>query len=190
MSSLDNLISKIRSDSEAQARRIIDAANAEAEAIIEKGASEAEAERKSMLAAAADEAAMAAQRITLEKKLEIRDDTLRAKREVIDRVFSLALSKLKDLPKERYLVFMNASLEALTQGNALNADAGGFVLILAHDVAVSDVGMAGVSINEARRASSGFILQKEGVEYNFTFEALLESQRHELEYEIAQILFR
>ena len=189
MSSLDNLISKILSDSEAQAGRIIDAARVEAEAIIAKGTAEAEAERKTMLASASGDAEMASQRITLEKKLEIRDDVLRAKREIIDKVFSLALAKLKELPKESYLAFLNAGLKVLTFGKAQDDDIGELVLTSAYDVAQGDVAIAGISINRARNASSGFILEKEGIEYNFTFEALLESHRHELEYEITKILF-
>ena len=43
--------------------------------------------------------------------------------------------------------------------------------------------------NETRDIKGGFILEKNGIEVNNTFEALVNSLKEDLEYEVANVLF-
>jgi V/A-type H+-transporting ATPase subunit E len=214
MSNLDNLIHKIQLDCETQVNAILDAAYAEASDIVARYGAEAEAAKEAILGAASIEADRTAERVTLEKRLEIRDDILCAKHEMLSKIFALALSQLRDLPKSDYLDFVNANLKGI------NADIGVLVVPEAYGIGVSDLAgsgtarngdagrggaecgdagrggaergdatVSGISISNDRHVNSGFIFVDGDIEYNFTFEALLERRRHELESDLIKLLW-
>ena len=182
MSNLDNLVSKIIRDCETQAKSITDKANEEAAKIISGYEADARTEKDAILLGASQESERSAEQITLKKKLEIRDDSINAKRKTIDRVFSMALEKLNDIPKEQYMTFLNENLKAM------DASSGEIILPAKYEIKEKD--LPGLTVHSGeRRIDGGFILIREGIEFNFTFDALLEYRRHELESEIIKILF-
>lgn len=191
MSNLDNLISKIRNDSEEESRRIIEAANAEASEVIKKNIEAANIEKERLLNDAVSEAEKKKEQIILSKKLEIRDKKLLAKREMIDKVFEYALAKLNSMPKNEYMKYLHSNL------TAMSIDAGEIILPAKYNITINELhalfpdgSMSGIKLYEGERLiSGGFILIKGGIEYNRTFEMLLKYYRYELENDIIKILF-
>lgn len=187
MSNLDNLISKIITDSEEESKKTVEAARKEASETVRKAADAARKEKERILAEADSEAEKAAEQMLLRKRLEIRDETLSAKREVIDRVFDGALKKLNDLPRDKYLKYLSGGLPEGVSG-------GEFILPSKYEVKEDELKVlfAGKEVSlykGGRSVGGGFILIKDGVEYNRSFEALVGYYRHELEGEIIKILF-
>lgn len=94
MASLDNLTSKILGDSESKAREILDKAQAEADRIVSDMVRDAEAEKEKILAAAKVQAAREGEQIVVGKTLQVRDENLNAKQQMLDKVFAQALERL------------------------------------------------------------------------------------------------
>ncbi len=193
MSNLDNLISKITSDCDEKANQIIKTANEEASDIIRQSAEAAEKEKAAILNDAKSEAEKAAERIISGKKLQIRDESLNAKREAINRVFDFALQKLNQMSKDDYKKFLCANLASL--------DLTGGELILPPQYGINNEVELRDFLRDCKKADDlklrdgtkkidgGFILIQGGIEYNYTFETLLGYHRYELESEITKILF-
>ncbi|MDR1704850.1 MAG: V-type ATP synthase subunit E [Clostridiales bacterium] len=192
MSNLENLTNKILNDCKAEAKRIVDEASAQAKDIAKRYDAEAEAEKTAILENARAEAARAAERLTLGKRLELRDRQLKAKREAIDTVFKKALDELNGMAEPAYWKYLSARM--------LDADAGDGVIIIPAKYKIDAAKInafltekrkpAGVRIYAGKREiDGGFVLIKDGVEYNQTFEALINYRRAELEGEIVKTLF-
>ena len=193
MSNLENLLSKIAKDSEAKAKEIIADAEQKAESIKAEKAAEAQRETAPILAAGELEAERAAQRVISTNKRKIRDDLLKAKKDILDNVFDQALAKLNQLDIASFLEFVKRSLlETDTDGVEilLPSHYGSIDVSQLNDYLVSQ-GKKGnlVQYQGARQINGGFILMKAGIEYNYTFEAILSSKRDALEKEILESLY-
>lgn len=193
MSNLDNLISKILKDCEEKSQQIIDSANEKAAEIMREHTSAAEKEKERILNDANAEAERTAERIISGKKLEIRNDCLNAKQEVINKVFDLALQKLNDMPQDKFWEFLCNNLLAM--------DLDGEEIILPSKYNITDIEKLNAFLkkhnkkgnlklyNGDRKIGGGFVLLKEGIENNNTFETLVEYYRYELERDIITKLF-
>lgn len=197
MSSLDNLTAKILADSKAKAKEITDAAKREAESKIAEGIRFATAESEKIVADAHIEAKANAEQIVQGKTLAIRDENLGAKREMLDKIFAEALKRLNETPKDEYLKYIGEYLSKL--------ELDGEELVLPKHYGIKSVdeimhvnklaelfgkgpGIK-LSTDEKRSIDGGFVLVKDGIEQNHTFEALLGYYRYELESEVLKILY-
>lgn len=197
---ISNLLSKIKENTEKEAKVILDKANNEAKEIIHKRVDiEAANERKKILEKAERESISRVERIDSSAKLKVRNDILEAKQKMIQKVFDLSLSKLENLSLEE--------LTGLIKKTILNSSLQGEVeLILSNEYRKkikpefinelnSELKNKNHNVNVKMNTSvsnidSGFILSQKGIEINYTFKALVSSLKEEMEYEINEILFR
>lgn len=197
MANLDNLISKIMSDANIKAEEIIEGAKKQEKEIVEGQVSRAEKEKEEIIKKAYIEANSKKERIISNAYLFVRNRKLEAKGEIINKVYDKALDKLNKLPQEVYLNFIKESILSL------NIEGDEDIILSSNDKYIKEQfideineelkkkgrkGEIKVS-SEKRDFIGGFILYKNGIEINNTFEALVFSLRDELEPQIIDMVF-
>ena len=192
MSTLENLTAKIISDSEMQAKQICAQAQTEAQRITAAVMDEAEREREKILADANLQAAREEEQIVVGNTLAVRDANLGAKQEMLDKVFTEALTRLNAMDKDEYLRFLTEFL--------VNLDLDGEEIILPGKYKIQSIDEINAALQKAGKKGNlklgkgtaidgGFVLRKGGIEQNNTFEALVGYYRYELESEVISALY-
>lgn len=193
MSNLNNLTSKILSDSKERAQKIISDAEAASKKVVDEQVATAKREQERILVEAETEAKHSAEQLILGKTLAIRDENLDVKQQMLDSVFTEALSKLNSLPKKEFFQFIANFLKGM--------DLTGQEIILPKKYKVNNLdelnqilsnnGCTGslTLSKDARDIDGGFILCKKGIELNNTFYSLLDYNRYDLEGEVLKILY-
>ena len=183
MSNLNNLTSKILNDAEEKKKYILADAEAQKDKIISKKTNRAEADKEEIITKANIEAEVKKARIISNAKLSVRNDMLRAKQDVISKVFNEAIEKLTldslELEGTEVIIinekdkdiFSNEFLEALNKELESKGKKGS------------------ITLNMEGKFNGGFILDRNGIQINNTFEALINSLRGELEFEVNKVLF-
>ena len=198
MSNINNLTSKILKDAEERKDSILAAAEEEKAKILEKRNKEAKSLEASILAKAEGEAQTRKERVISGAELTARNEKLKAKQAVIKEVFNKSVDELCKLNKEQYTAFIKDSILSLgidgDEKLILNEEGKKVVdsnLLSAINKELASKGKKGeITIaTEIANFKGGFILEKNGIEINNTFEALVESLRDQLEFEVAQKLF-
>lgn len=195
MSNLNNLTSKILQDAEAKKAVILSDAENEKNKILSKKQQEASSVEKTMLEKAEREAASRKERIISGAQLHSRNEKLEAKQKVISEVFETSVKELSncsgdDLKGFVKEVILNTEIEG-EQNLILNADGKKVI----DDAFVAEINKtlgkkAVIKIDEnTRDFKGGFILEKDGIEINNTFEALVSSIKDDLSLEVARVLF-
>jgi len=199
MSNLENLSSKIIEDAKVKAEAILKEAKGNENLLIEKKIKEAEALKQQMLEKTKIEAVTVSMRIISNSQLTVRNDKLVAKQKMIGNVFTAALEKLVAMNDSEYLELIKVYLLSMPI-------AGDEELILPakYKSLISNEFLSGINFSlkangkigelklscDAREIQSGFIVLKNGIEVNNTFESLVNSLRDELEPEIVNELFK
>lgn len=195
MSNISNITSKILKDAEERKENILASAEEEKNKILSRRVNVAKEEQAEIVAKAESEAKTRKERILSAASLNVRNNKLTVKQEVIQSVFDASIEKLTALSKDELLGFVKNSILSLgeigDQNLILNAE--GLELV---DIAfiyelnqeLGDKGNIHLSPN-AGNFKGGFILEKNGIEINNTYEALVSSLRDELEFEVARVLF-
>lgn len=198
MSNINNLTSKILSDAEERKESILKEANEEKAKIVSKKEALAKSEEATMVEKAKTEAKTAKERIISGAELKSRNEKLTAKQAVIDKVFENSIEKLCKMSDEEIKEFIKNKI--------VNADIVGDETIILNEKGnkLVDVNLlkeinsellskgkkGELTINkEVRNFKGGFILEKDGIEINNTFEDLVNSERDDLEFEVAKVLF-
>ena len=151
-----------------------------------------------MVEKAKTEAKTAKERIISGAELKSRNEKLTAKQAVIDKVFENSIEKLCKMSDQEIKEFIknkiaNADIvgdETIIlneKGNKL-VDANLLKEINSELLAKGKKGELTIS-KEVRNFKGGFILEKDGIEINNTFEDLVNSERDDLEFEVAKVLF-
>lgn len=198
MANVSNLTSKILKDAEERKEKILAAANEEKAEIISKKNKEAKKLEAEMIEKATREAQTRKERVISGAELQARNEKLEAKQTVIDEVFKMSIDSLCSLDEMALKTFVKDSILALGVAGdeklILN-DAGKKVIdaTLINEIntaLVADGRKGELTISEVNgNFLGGFILEKDGIEINNTFEALVSSLREELEFEVAKELF-
>ena len=197
MSSLDNLVAKIKSDGAERAQELKSEAQAKAEKIVRQASIAAERERDEILSKVRSEAARLSEQIVEAKKREVRDSMLHAKHDAINKVIDLAREALKKMSKEDYLRFVVQTLSGmdLTDETVLFAKS--------YNVSAADVDRINTQLgargntasltlyagDAGREVDSGFVVIKNGVEEDYTLDSIIGYQRTSLEAYIVKELF-
>lgn len=198
MSDVKNLTSKILKDAEERKESILKAANEERAKIIAKKEAIAKQEEEAMIEKAKNEAKTRHERIVSGAELKARNEKLAAKQSVIDSVFNQSieeLCKMSDDDMKKFIkdmilnsditgdekIILNQKGKSLLDKSLLNT-------INSELKANGKKGELTVS-DEVRTFKGGFILEKDGIEINNTFEDLVNSSRDGLEFEVANVLF-
>ena len=189
MSNLNNLISKIKEEGNAQVKAIKAEGDAKRDAIIAKYTKEGEEVKTSLVEKAKREGSTRKERILSNAALKVRNEKLKVKGELIEKVFAEVINTLEGLSGEKYKHFIVSSLKdvkleggeeilfskAITDGDALLEE-------------VNSALNASFKLSD-EKVSSGFIVRNNGIDMNFAFENIVSFQRDALEGEIVSLLF-
>ena len=195
MDGIEKIIDRISGDAQREVDDVLAKARAEAEKITAQYQAQAKAEADDILARGQKAAVERGERLASVAQLECRKDVLRAKQEVIEEAFQLAMDKLTQLPQEAYVSLLaDLAVEASSKGNeklifsvADRARVGKAVVVAANEK-LGDKGQLTLA-QETRPMQGGFILSDGAVEVNCTFETLVRLQRGTLSTQVAGVLF-
>ncbi|BCZ47534.1 V-type ATP synthase subunit E [Clostridium gelidum] len=195
MSNINNLTSKIIKDAEDKKEVIIQTAEKEKNRILSKKQVEASTAEKIIIEKAEREAVSRKERIISGAKLQARNEKLEAKQEVIREIFESSIETLCNLSKDDFKEFVKESI--------LNSDIVGEQNIILNDSSKKIINKTFLAVinkelgakasvilsEETRNFKGGFILEKDGIEINNTFEALVNSLKDDLSIDVAIMLF-
>lgn len=195
MDGIEKIIDRISSDAQREIDDVLAAAQAEAEKITAEYQAQAQAQADEILSRGEQAAVERGERLASVAQLECRKEVLRAKQEVIDEAFQLAMKKLTQLPQEKCVALLadlaaqaaSKGTEALIFSAADRARLGKAVVVAANQK-LGDKGQLTLS-QETRPMQGGFILSDGVVEVNCTFETLVRLQRNTLSTQVADVLF-
>jgi len=198
MTGLEKIKAKIFEDANIRAAQIQKQAEEEAGNIMDQAMKEAEKKKAELLKKAEADGAELYRRLLSVAELESRKEILRAKQDMIEKAFKVAMERVIGLPDREY--------QKLIEDMVVNAasGAGGEILLSEKDARRMDKSFitninrrleasgkkAVLKLsNENIQASGGFILRSGDMEVNSTFEILFGMLRPEIENEVAGILF-
>lgn len=195
MDGIEKIIDRISGDAQREVDDVLAQARAEADKILSQYQAQAQAEADDILTRGEKAAVERGERLASVAQLECRKDVLRAKQEVIEEAFQLAMDKLTQLPQEAYVSLLaDLAVEASSKGNeklifsvADRARVGKAVVVAANEK-LGDKGQLTLA-QETRPMQGGFILSDGAVEVNCTFETLVRLQRGTLSTQVAGVLF-
>lgn len=195
MSNINNMTSKIIKDAEEKSKKILASAEEEKNKILTKKINIANELKSEIVIKSEIEAKSKKERMISGATLKARNSKLAAKQDVIQSVFASSIDRLNNLSKEEFVEFVKNAILSLgeigEQNLILNKD--GIELVDINFVneineSLGNKGNITVS-NKIGDFKGGFILEKDGVEMNNTYDALVNSLVDELEFEVAGILF-
>ncbi|EKO1912476.1 V-type ATP synthase subunit E [Clostridium botulinum] len=198
MSSINNLTGKILEEAKVKKEEFIKEAKEDGKKILDKKTAEAKIIEKNTIEKAERESVIRRERILSNAELKVRNEKLQSKQKVIEKVLEKSLEKLSSLSKEEYLSYIKERILTLP----IDGDEKIIInlkdkLLITEDfinevnselVKKGKLGNLSLS-DETRDFKAGFILEKNGIEINNSFEALINSMKDELEYEVARVLF-
>ena len=195
MASINNLTSKIIEDAEDKKEVILSEAEKDSKKILNKKIEEAKIAEKIIIEKAEREAASRKERIISNAQLQGRNEKLKAKQEIISEVFEEAIKSLCSLPEEDFINFVKKFIlsNEITGEQKIILNNEGRKII--SDSVLAEINKelkakANIILSaEIRNFKGGFILEKDGIEINNTFEALVDSLKDDLSQEVARKLF-
>lgn len=198
MSNVKNITSKILKDAEVERDSILATSEDEKNRIISKRVNSAKVLASEILSKAEQEGKSKTDRIISSAKLKVRNDKLAKKQSVIDSVFNEALIKLSMMSVDELSSFIRRSILSMDiegdENLILNQEGLkviGLEFIDSLNAELKNKGLKGEIrlLKKEGNFKGGFILEKNGIEVNNTYEALISSIRDELEFEVAKVLF-
>lgn len=197
MSNITGLTNKIIEDAKISAEKIIDDAKKKEKIIIDEKVSIAEDERSLIVSKAKDESKVRAERIISNANLQVRDMKLSAKIEVLDNIFDDAIGELSRMSKGELLNFIKKTIllldidgdEEIIIGENEDRVTPEFINEINKELkANGKLGQIKLS-TERRKIRGGYILAKNGIEINNTFESRVKSLKNDMETKVAKVLF-
>lgn len=198
MSNLDNLTSKIIKDAEVKKIEILNEASIKADEIVKKKIEEANKKASSILEKAEIENKTIKERIISKTDLEVRNKKLFAKQQVIEKVFEEAKKRLKSMNSNEFDKFVKNSIMSLNIDgdeeiiiNVLDREKlSDKFLVELNKLLIANGKLGKLKFNvKTHEIDGGFIISKNGIEINNSFEELVNTLKYELEYEVGKILF-
>ena len=182
MSSLDNLTSKILSDAKEKANEIIKNAEVTEKEKYEMELKKYNTKKITLEESASRERELAVERIKSSANLKARNEKLEARQKIIDKVIEKLKEKLVNMSEAEYILYIEKNVDRNTLENKK--------LIVKREYfnKVKEV-FSNANISENEFVNSGFIVEENGIQDNYTFEIKLDFMRDELEVEISKLLF-
>lgn len=187
--SVNNIIEKILDDAKVQESDILEKANKEAEKIIEVKEAEIASMLQNNKTKATEEGNNKKERLIQNAYLQVRNNKLKAKQEVISNVFEKALNNLNNISEADFVDYLKNTVSNIN----LNED--GCILINSNmykhitSINVKDFNSNIVDCQIDDSIDNGFIIKVNNVYYNYTFKSVLESLKLELTSEVNRELF-
>ena len=195
MTGIEKIVAKINEEAEADYRRVISQAEAEADTILQDAAAAAKSSAAETLEGVEAERREIERRAVSMAGLEVRKMRLELKQKLLQQAFDEALSQLLSMPEAEYEKFLvSLASRAAENGAELVFSAQdrkkyGETVVAGVNSVLKSRG-AVVSLSEKTRNISGGVIVCNGrVEVNCAFDTLLADQREELAAETAKILF-
>ena len=197
MSNLNNITSKIIKDAEEKRDEILNAAQVESDSIIAKETKKAKNLEVELIEKAKIEAKARENRVISNARLKVRNNELKAKQDMISKVFEKAVERLNSLSTLEYKEYILRALDSLDlEGTEIliiskkDEDVINNKFLLDLNNKLIGLGKKGkISILTNGNFDRGFILDRNGIQINNTFESLVKSLRSELELEVTKVLF-
>lgn len=195
---IEDILRKIRSESEAKASEIIHNAESEKESILKKAEEEAAKLGEKLLKEGKDSAAQERKREITMTNLEAKKNILAIKQKLIEEAFERALNNLYSFPAEEYRSAIKKMLiSAVVSGeeevitSVADKEKLTSVFITEVNEALEKEGKKGNLrlSSEERNIRGGFILRDGRKEINLSFDSLIEEKRDELEESLIGIIF-
>lgn len=187
--SVKNIMDKILDDAKVIESDILEKANQEAKKIKEAKEVEITSMLKNNKAKAEIEGENKRERLLQNAHLQVRNNKLKAKQEVICSVYEKALEKLTSLDDASFIEFFKNTI------TAVDVTEKGIVLLNSkrHGLITSDLVKelnCNLLVGEVDdTVDDGFVVKVDNVYYNFTFKAIVESLKSELTSELTKELF-
>lgn len=183
MANLDNLIGKILEDAKVKADEIIKNAETEAQEKISLAQRESVKKRDMILNRAKTESQLIEERIQSGTELKIRDDSLKAKGNVIDKTMGVIKEKLRNLTPDEFSKYVENTIG--------NRQIGKDEIIKVSEKYLEEAKKKFPDSKvETVKDISGFLIEKNGVIENHSFDTLIDYMKEDLEAEAAKLLFK
>ena len=182
MSNLDNLTSKILADAKAQADKIVKDAQEKAQHKYDLEIKKINAKKETVLENARRDRELLSERIKSSANLKARNKKLEAKQAVIDKVIDKLKTKLVNMDEKKYINYLNKNIDKKTI-------TGKELIVKKEFVEKVKKEFPGAKVKGHEFVTSGFIIEENGIQENYTFEVKLDFMRDELEVEISKLLF-
>lgn len=191
--SIKNITDKILSDAKARESAILSQSQQEANKIVEDRINEAKALEKQIISKAEEEASAKRNRVIQGAELRVRNEKLAAKHEVIEKTFSIALDSLERFSASQFINFVESTLKDynIKDNAVLRVNEFRYVL-LTPEVLKGINSSLGANFTLGKileNGKDGFIIEQGGTSINCTFEALVNSLKEDLIFDVSKILF-
>lgn len=183
MSSLDNLTSKILNDAKEKVAEIEKAAREKAEEKYNQGMKKYNSQKIALEESGLRDRELTVERIKSSASLKARNDKLMAKQTVIDKVIEQLKNQLINMNEEEYINYLRNNIDF----SSFNENTKLIVKKDYFNKVTENFPLVKVSGDEF--VNSGFIIEENGIQKNYTFEVKLDFMRDELEVEISKLLF-
>lgn len=196
--SLEKILERIEKDAQDEVDRIKKRASAAADEVIKRAQEEAQALRSQALEKAKSEAEQRRERIISTARLDLRKELLAEKQNAIDAAFREAVESLLNMEDEEYLEVVKGMILSNVQTgdeelilSERDRDRLGEELLEKVNRELTKSGRKGnlTLSQDTYDMLGGFVLRRDNIELNSSFESLFKSFREELELEVSRILF-
>lgn len=189
---LENIINRIIGDAEKKAQSFIDSQQEKADEITIEADKKIEAYRNKGEDKASNTAKSMNDVADVIVELEISKIELYKKRELIDKIFELALEKILKLPKAEYKKIILKNLDDLRDGDViiLSEKEKGILLKKDVDEIAKKKGIKVSLSSEYNNNIAGIIIDRKSTVLDFNIETELENLKKEMESEILKGLYK
>lgn len=189
---LENIINRIIGDAEKKAQSFIDSQQEKADEITIEADKKIEAYRNKGEDKASNTAKSMNDVADVIVELEISKIELHKKRELIDKIFELALEKILKLPKAEYKKIILKNLDDLRDGDViiLSEKEKGILLKKDVDEIAKKKGIKVSLSTEYNNNIAGIIIDRKSTVLDFNIETELENLKKEMESEILKGLYK
>lgn len=189
---LENIINRIIGDAEKKAQSFIDSQQEKADEITIEADKKIEAYRNKGEDKASNTAKSMNDVADVIVELEISKIELHKKRELIDKIFELALEKILKLPKTEYKKIILKNLDDLRDGDViiLSEKEKGILLKKDIDEIAKKKGIKVSLSSEYNNNIAGIIIDRKSTVLDFNIETELENLKKEMESEILKGLYK
>ena len=189
---LENIINRIIGDAEKKAQSFIDSQQEKADEITIEADKKIEAYRNKGEDKASNTAKTMNDVEDVIVELEISKIELHKKRELIDKIFEIALEKILKLPKAEYKKIILKNLDDLRDGDViiLSEKEKGILLKKDIDEIAKKKGIKVSLSSECNSNVAGIIIDRKSTVLDFNIETELENLKKEMESEILKGLYK
>lgn len=181
MSNIDNIINKLKEETEDKIKDIQDESRNKAEIVRAELIEAAKVERDRILEQAKNRADTTYTRISENAQIRIRDQRLVERQKLIDKVLKLALAKLNGKTDSEFVEEVKMALQKVDDSNL------SLRLPESRLEAVKEANL-NLKIDEESFVENGFVLISDRMNYNFKYDDILRDERDVLGPEIIKLM--